>query len=103
MSDVEVSVSTESELNVRSTTRPNMRSSSAAGSSASVNTKANIVAMSGSIMPTPLATPTIRQSPTCASAILGTVSVVIIASATAPASVTGKRSARPAWLVRSSR
>ena len=40
------------------------------------------MAMFGSIIPTPLATPTMRASPTDVSAILGTVSVVMIPRAT---------------------
>lgn len=61
-----------------------------------MKTNASIVAMSGSIMPTPFATPTTRHSPTRASATLGTVSVVIIADATTVASVTGNRSVHSA-------
>ena len=55
---VDVSVSTLTQLNVRSTTRRNVASSSSAPISASVVITAIIVAMSGSIIPTPLAMPT---------------------------------------------
>ena len=77
---VEVSVSTLTQLNVRSTTRRNVASRSAADSSASVNSSEMWVAMSGSIKPTPLAMPTtLAELPaTTASASFGTVSVVII-------------------------
>ena len=61
------------------------------GTSASVSTNASIVAMSGSIIPTPLATPTmLAVSPsvvgTFAEATFGRVSVVIMAVATSTAS-----------------
>ena len=86
---VDVSVSMLTQLNVRSTTRRKRRSSSLGSTSASVSSTAIIVAMSGSIIPTPLAMPTTRAgpSPTRASATFGTVSVVIIARAAATASV----------------
>ena len=56
------------------------------------------VAMSGSIIPTPLATPTTRadEPATSAVATLCTVSVVMIARATASASSTVKGVAIPA-------
>ena len=57
---VEVSVSTLTQLNVRSTTRRNTTSRSVLESSASVKSNEMCVAMSGSIMPTPLAMPTTR-------------------------------------------
>ena len=77
---VDVSVSTLTQLNVRSTTRRNAASRSADVSSASVNSSEMCVAMSGSIIPTPFAIPTTRAvlPATVASASLGTVSVVII-------------------------
>ena len=91
VSEVEVSVSTLRLLKVRATTSRVVRSSRSAGTSASVSTKVSMVAMSGSIMPTPLATPTIRgasgPSPTLAEAVLANVSVVIIPVATRMASV----------------
>jgi hypothetical protein len=46
--------------------------------------------MFGSIIPTPLATPTMRTSPTVADATLATVSVVMIPAATIEASTDGK-------------
>ena len=64
-----------------------------ASTSASVRTNASMVAMSGSIMPTPLATPTTRAGPACCTAVLGTVSVVIMARATLTASASNP--ARP--------
>ena len=85
---VEVSVSTETQLKVRSITRRHTASNVVPSTRASVNTNVMSVAMFGSIMPTPLATPTTRADPpaTVASAILGTVSVVMIPRATAAAS-----------------
>ena len=61
---VDVSVSTETQLNVRSITRRKMTSRSSASIAASVKHSVMSVAMSGSIMPTPLATPTMRAAPT---------------------------------------
>uniref|UniRef100_A0A6J7Q2U8 Unannotated protein n=1 Tax=freshwater metagenome TaxID=449393 RepID=A0A6J7Q2U8_9ZZZZ len=58
---VEVSVSTDTELKVLSTTLRNIASSASGAISASVKIRAIIVAMFGSIMPTPLATPTTRH------------------------------------------
>ena len=84
---VEVSVSMLSALKVRSITRRNIRSRSAVSTATSVRNSVISVAMSGSIMPTPLAMPTTRASPTAACATLGTVSVVMIARAAATASV----------------
>ena len=86
---VDVSVSMLTQLNVRSTTRRKRSSSSAASTSASVTSTAIIVAMSGSIIPTPLAMPTTRAgpSPTVASATLATVSVVMMPMAARTASV----------------
>ena len=56
-----------------------------------MSTTAIIVAMSGSIIPTPLAIPTTRAgpSPTVAEATLGTVSVVMIPRAASSAEVPG--------------
>ena len=87
VSEVEVSVSTDRQLKVSSTAPRKARSSSSGASSASVRTSAIMVAMSGSIMPTPLATPTISAVPppvvgSVARATFGWVSVVIIAVAT---------------------
>ncbi len=83
MSLVDVSVSMLTQFNVPSTTSRKRASSSPPGTSASVTTTAIIVAMSGSIIPAPLATPTILASlpATTCSAIFGRVSVVIIAAA----------------------
>ena len=63
MSLVDVSVSMLTQLNVRSTTRRNASSRSSAATAASVSSTAIIVAMSGSIIPTPLAIPTTRAGP----------------------------------------
>ena len=87
VSDVEVSVSTETQLNVRPITRRNTASRASAVSSASVKNMVMRVAMSGSIMPTPLATPTTRAAPHVAAANFGWVSVVMMPRATASASV----------------
>ena len=57
---VDVSVSTLTQLKVSSTTRRNTASRSMPGRSASVNKNEMCVAMSGSIIPTPLAVPTTR-------------------------------------------
>ena len=86
---VEVSVSTETQLKVRSMTRRKIASSRFGSISASVNIIVMSVAMFGSIMPTPLATPTTRAllPAIVASAILRTVSVVMMPRATASASV----------------
>jgi HK97 family phage major capsid protein len=99
--NVEVSVSTDTQLNVRSITRRNIASSSPASTRASVNTSEMRVAMSGSIIPTPLATPTTRapEPSMRVSASLWTVSVVMIPRATDSASSSGRGEgieARPA-------
>ena len=78
MSLVEVSVSTLTQLKVRSTTDRNVASSAAEVNAASVKIIAIMVAMSGSIMPTPFATPTTVAAPAVAAAVLGTVSVVMM-------------------------
>ena len=82
---VEVSVSTETQLNVRSMTRRKMVSSDAGSMSASVNMSVMSVAMFGSIMPTPLATPTTTalEPEIVADATFSTVSVVMMPVATA--------------------
>ena len=92
MSDVDVSVSIDTQLNVRSITRRNTVSSSVGAIAASVKNSVIRVAMSGSIIPTPLATPTIRAGPgpTVADATLGWVSVVMIPAATGSASLPAK-------------
>ena len=84
---VDVSVSMLNALKVRSITRRNSPSSASAATLASVQNSAISVAMSGSIIPTPLAMPTTRASPAVAAATFGTVSVVMIALAAANASV----------------
>ena len=91
-----VSVSTETQFSVRFTTSRNTESSDGASIAASVNTIAIIVAMSGSIMPTPFATPTMRapDPATVASWILCTVSVVMMPRATSSASWWGSGTGR---------
>ena len=61
---VEVSVSTERQLNVRSITDLNIGRSSPGERRASVRNSVMSVAMSGSIIPTPLAMPTMEELPT---------------------------------------
>src|SRR5688572_10180915 len=82
---VEVSPSTLMQLNERSATRSSMSCNTLRGTAASVATKPSMVAMSGRIMPAPFAMPV-----TCAwpfesfsflENALGTVSVVMMASA----------------------
>ena len=72
-------------------TRRQMASSTPPSTSASVNAMVINVAMFGSIIPTPLATPTTRAGPEpiVASAILCTVSVVMMPRATETASLLG--------------
>ena len=96
---VEVSVSIETQLNVRSMTRRKIGSRSPAVRRASVNINVIRVAMLGSIMPTPLATPTMRAAPTDVLATFETVSVVMMPVATRSASTDGNdagMAARPA-------
>ncbi len=57
---VEVSLSTVVRLKLRFHPRASIACSAAAGTAASVNTKHSMVAMSGAIMPLPLAMPVIR-------------------------------------------
>ena len=87
VSEVEVSESTVVQLKLASTPRRSMVCSASGGSLASVNTKHSIVAMSGAIIPLPLAKPLMRTlaSPICATlvAALGNVSVVMMARAAA--------------------
>ena len=83
---VDVSVSMLSALNVRSMTRRKAASSGSGSMAASVRKRVMRVAMSGSIIPTPLAMPTTRAGPTAASDALGTVSVVMMARAAPSAS-----------------
>ena len=80
MSLVDESVSTEMQLNVRSTADENSSRSISESTAASVSTTAIIVAMLGSIIPDPFAMPTTRAAPDpmARSAIFGTVSVVMI-------------------------
>ena len=86
MSLVEVSPSTVTQLNVLSVTRDSAGCSAVASTGASVVRKASNVAMSGWIIPAPLAVPptVYVTGPTLkvASATLATVSVVMIARAT---------------------
>ncbi len=88
MSLVDVSVSTETQLNVRSITERNRGRSSPGAMRASVRKTAMSVAMSGSIIPTPLPNPTTVAPPKLADATFITVSVVMIARAQASTSAT---------------
>jgi hypothetical protein len=81
VSDVLVSVSTDSALNEPFTAVRKSRSSVAASNAASVKMYDSIVAMFGSIMPEPLATQVIVAEPTEIDSALGCVSVVMIPSA----------------------
>ena len=85
MSDVDVSLSMVSALNVSSTPLLSSDCSTADDSGASVNTNDSMVAMSGAIMPAPLAMPLMvtlaLPSLTVAVATFGKVSVVMIARA----------------------
>jgi hypothetical protein len=82
---VEVSPSTVTQLNDRSTTRLSMPCRSFFGTEASVATKPSMVAMFGLIMPAPFAMPVTVTSPVeiliLVENAFGTVSVVMIASA----------------------
>ena len=73
------------QLKLRSTALRSMSCSSAESTSASVNRNDSIVAMSGMIIPAPLAMPATRTTPsgvsTCPYRTFGTVSVVMIALA----------------------
>src|SRR5687767_15296666 len=71
VSDVLVSLSTVSMLNVSSTARRSIRSSVGASNAASVKMYASIVAMLGAIMPDPLATQVIVAGPTEIDSALG--------------------------------
>ena len=68
---VDVSVSMLSALNVRSMTRRKVASSGPGSTAASVRKRVMRVAMSGSIIPTPLAMPTTRAGPAAALGHLG--------------------------------
>ena len=85
VSDVEVSLSTVMQLNEVSTPRDSRACSTGAAMGASVKTKLSMVAMSGAIMPAPLAMPLrVTGTPprsTVAVASLGKVSVVMMARA----------------------
>ncbi len=87
VSEVELSLSTVIALNEASVASPSSACSTGAGMAASVTTKANIVAMSGAIMPEPLAMPaSVTGTPSIvqrAAAPFGNVSVVMIAPAAA--------------------
>ena len=99
---VDESVSMETQLNVRLTTRRKIASRSFDDTAASVKIIEIIVAMSGSIMPTPLATPTTRADDpaTVASDTLCTVSVVMMPRATSSASFAGRGKGKAAMPVR---
>ena len=106
VSEVEVSVSTDRQLKVSSTAALNAASSTSGSTAASVKITAIIVAMSGSTIPTPLATPTTwAVDPVVVvisrTAVLGWVSVVIMAAATARASEPNSAPASPSRWVRS--
>jgi hypothetical protein len=109
VSEVEVSPSTVTALKVSVTPRASSDCSAAGAIGASVKTNDSMVAMSGAIMPAPLAMPQIVTSAlpsrTVAAAPLGNVSVVMIAraascqrpgaaSATRPSITPSKASAR---------
>ena len=85
MSDVDVSPSIVTAVKVSSTPRLSRLCNTAGATGASVNTKDSMVAMSGAIMPAPLAMPqmvtTLDPSRTMAAAPFGKVSVVVIALA----------------------
>ena len=89
VSEVEVSPSTVMQLKVRAFARASIACSRLRSTAASVKTNASIVAMSGAIMPEPLAKPAIRtgtpSSSTVVAATLAKVSVVMIARAAAAA------------------
>ena len=86
-----VSVSTDTQLSVLLMTPRKMSFNFCGSTCASVNTIAIRVAMFGSIMPTPLATPTTRavDPAMVADEILCTVSVVMMPRATSSASLSG--------------
>ena len=85
VSEVDVSLSTVMALNEPCTDFDSMACSAGAAIGASVKTKESMVAMSGAIMPAPLAMPEMRTRtpPISASAVatLGNVSVVMMARA----------------------
>jgi hypothetical protein len=81
VSEVLVSVSTESMLKLRCTTRRSIPSRGPCSSLASVKRYTSMVAMLGSIIPEPLATAVSTASPTETDTALGWVSVVMIPSA----------------------
>ena len=85
VSEVEVSPSTVTALNVSTTPSRNKVCKTGAAIGASVKTKASIVAMSGAIIPAPLAKPlmvtVVPARRACAVASFGNVSVVMIAPA----------------------
>ena len=110
VSDVEVSLSMVTALKVSSTPLLSSDCSTADDSGASVNTKDSMVAMSGAIMPAPLAMPLMvtlaLPSFTVAVATFGKVSVVMIALAasiqSSGAAVSASVASTPSNLVASS-
>ena len=100
MSEVEVSLSTVMALNEASVASASKGCRMAAGRAASVTTKASMVAMSGAIIPEPLAIPAmVTGTPSIwhlAAAPLGKVSVVMIARAAASMPSARKPAARSA-------
>src|SRR5512146_3293282 len=101
VSDVLVSVSTDSMLNETCTAARSMRSSDDGSIAASVKMYASIVAMFGSIMPDPFATHVIMASPTFAEMAFGYVSVVMIPAAPTSGSIVS--SLDMPWIARSIR
>ena len=99
VSEVEVSESTVVRLKLASTPSRSSASSASAGILASVATKQSIVAMSGAIMPLPLAMPLMRTSaPSMRAtrvAVLGNVSVVMMPRAASPQASSRSPAYRP--------
>mmetsp|Transcript_27628 Transcript_27628/g.86402 ORF Transcript_27628/g.86402 Transcript_27628/m.86402 type:complete len:464 (-) Transcript_27628:13-1404(-) len=80
-SEVDWSASMDMQLKEASAAAASMRCSSARGTATSVSTKESMVAMSGSIMPAPLAVPTMEPPAAEARRSLGYRSVVMMARA----------------------
>ena len=99
VSEVEVSLSTVVQLKLRSVPLRSMVCMASAGSLASVKMKHSIVAMSGAIMPEPLAKPLMRTvvSPIWAVRVapLGKVSVVMMPRAASSHAVSSRPCCRP--------
>ena len=99
VSEVEVSESTVVQLKLASTPRRSSPSSTEAGSFASVNTKHSMVAMSGAIMPLPLANPwmvtSVSPMRAVRTAAFGKVSVVMMPRAAASQASSASAACRP--------